>query len=460
MKRKNDNIEELEFIDFYEENNASVKSAYETDKNTQQNTEGLISQYDTTEQEPDNTDKFDIERAARRKKRLQEMKRRKKRQELIRRFFIPGAVILVICAFLAGIEIKKLFDKHETKKQNNVSDESANAEISTEENEQEKKKGNAIGYNHINIAGCFFGNAAAESIAAQLAYISSLHVQTLGGRNDLPLLSATADDLTQPLNDAVVSKNGVFIDIAEGRIMAQRDAGARISPASMTKILTILVAAEHITNPDDMVEITRDIADYSFSNECSVAGFEVGEKVSVRDLFYGTVLPSGADAALGLAIYVAGSQDAFVELMNQKLEEMGLSKTTHFTNCVGIYDDNHYSTAYDIGVILKAAYDNSFCREVLSAHRYTTAPTEQHPDGLDLSNLFLRRIEDRDTHGEVLCAKTGFVEEAGSCAASLGIGLDGKEYICVTVNSLNQWQCIKDQVALYQQLLPGEQSSD
>ena len=67
--------------------------------------------------------------------------------------------------------------------------------------------------------------------------------------------------------------------------MAQRDAGARISPASMTKILTILVAAEHITNPDDMVEITRDIADYSFSNECSVAGFEVGEKVSVRDLF-------------------------------------------------------------------------------------------------------------------------------------------------------------------------------
>ena len=86
MERKNDNIEELEFIDFYEENNASVKSAYETDKNTQQNTEGLISQYDTTEQEPDNTDKFDIERAARRKKRLQEMKRRKKRQELIRRF--------------------------------------------------------------------------------------------------------------------------------------------------------------------------------------------------------------------------------------------------------------------------------------------------------------------------------------------------------------------------------------
>ena len=118
-----------------------IKSAYETDKNTQQNTESLISQYDTTEQEPDNTDKFDIERAARRKKRLQEMKRRKKRQELIRRFFIPGAVILVICAFLAGVEIKKLFDKHETKKQNNVSDESANAEISTEENEQEKKKG-------------------------------------------------------------------------------------------------------------------------------------------------------------------------------------------------------------------------------------------------------------------------------------------------------------------------------
>ena len=141
------------------------------------------------------------------------------------------------------------------------------------------------------------------------------------------------------------------------------------------------MAAEHITDADDRFEITRDITDYSYTNKCSSMGFEVGEKVTVRDLFYGTVLPSGADAALGLAVYVAGSQDDFVALMNQKLEELGLSESSHFTNCVGLYDENHYSTVYDMAVILKAACDNSFCREVLSAHTYTSSATEQHPGG-------------------------------------------------------------------------------
>lgn len=228
----------------------------------------------------------------------------------------------------------------------------------------------------------------------------------------------------------------------------------RIPPASMTKILTVLVAAEHITDMDDTFEITREITDYSFTNGCSSAGFEIGETVTIKDLFYGTVLPSGAEAALGLAYYVSGSQEAFVELMNEKLDELGLSETTHFTNCVGVYEDAHYSTVYDIAVILKAAADNSFCREVLSAHKYTTTATEEHSEGLKLSNLFLRRIEDKDTHGEVLCAKTGFVDQSGNCAASLGIDKNGKEYICVTANATNQWRCIEDHEALYQQFLP------
>ena len=92
------------------------------------------------------------------------------------------------------------------------------------------------------------------------------------------------------------------------------------------------------------------------SNDCSGVGFEKGESVTVKDLLYGTVLPSGADAALGLAYYVAGSQEEFVTLMNQKLDELGLSETAHFTNCVGIYDADHYCTLYDLAVIMRAAY--------------------------------------------------------------------------------------------------------
>lgn len=412
----------------------------------------------------ENYDRDEMRRIAYRKKRMQEMKRRKRRQEQVRRFFIPGVIVLVICIFFAGRGIGKFAKKHKSENQDIVSDtqdpiletevESKTNEAEVKTNENEKSQ---ITYDKtMNLAGCYVDSSIAASIASELEYVSALCIQTLGGKNDLPPLNAKADEATTPVSSEVASENAVFIDVAEERILAQRDAKVRISPASMTKILTILVAAEHITDPDDTFEITIDITDYSYVNGCSNVGFEVGEKVTVRDLFYGTILPSGADAALGLAIYVSGSQEAFVELMNEKLDELGLSETSHFTNCVGLYDENHYSTVYDIAVMLKAACDNSFCREVLSAHIYTTSNTEQHPEGITPSNWFLRKIEDKDTHGEVLCAKTGFVAQSGNCAASLSVGNDGKEYICVTAHSTGNWQCIYDQVDLYQQLIPNQ----
>ncbi|MDD6290980.1 MAG: serine hydrolase [Lachnospiraceae bacterium] len=266
-------------------------------------------------------------------------------------------------------------------------------------------------------------------------------------------------DATATMPESVVSGNGILIDVESGEILAARGAHDRISPASMTKILTILVAAEQITPEqlDDKVTITIDITDYSFSNDCSNTGFEVDEQVTVRDLFYGTILPSGADSAVALATYVAGSHEAFVNLMNEKLTQMGLSDTTHFTNCVGLYDEDHYSTPYDMAVILKAATDNEWCREVLSTHVYTTSVTQEHPQGITISNWFLRRIEDKDTNGVVLCAKTGYVAQSGSCAASLAEDENGREYICVTAGSTSSWRCIYDQVDIYTAFLPNEQ---
>lgn len=265
---------------------------------------------------------------------------------------------------------------------------------------------------------------------------------------------ATSD--TANFDESIISQYGILIDVDSGAILAQKDAKERMNPASMTKILTVLVAAEHLTEADldETVSITIDITDYCYVNDCSNTGYALDEIVTVNDLFYGTILPSGADSALALAIYVAGSQEAFVELMNEKLAELGLAETSHFTNCIGLYDEEHYSTAYDMAVILKAAVDNEFCREVLSAHTYTTSQTEQHPEGLLISNWFLRRIEDRDTHGEVLCAKTGYVVQSGSCAASFSRGNDGREYLCVTAGSSGTWKCIADQVELYQRFLP------
>jgi len=219
----------------------------------------------------------------------------------------------------------------------------------------------------------------------------------------------------------------------------------------MTKVLTLLVAAEHVADRlDDTFTMTIDITDYCFVNDCSVVGLDIGETVSIRELLYGCILPSGADASLGLATYVASSHEAFVELMNQKLEELGLSETAHFTNCVGLYDEDHHCTVYDMAMILKAAMDNPLCREILDTRAYETMPTEAHPEGQILSNWFLRRIEDKDTGDiDVVGGKTGYVVQSGNCAASCGEDPDGNRYICVTGDAGSGWQAIYDHVALY-----------
>lgn len=256
-------------------------------------------------------------------------------------------------------------------------------------------------------------------------------------------------------SEEILSEYGILIDEKNNRIVASKGEKTRISPASMTKVLTLLVAAENITEEqlEDKVTMTLEITDYGFIHDCSSVGFLEGEQVTVRDLFYGTILQSGADAALGLATYVSGSHEAFVELMNEKLKELGLKESSNVTNCVGIYDKEHYSTVYDIAVIMKAAISNDFCKKVLSRHTYTTEFTKEHPEGITISNWFLRRIEDKDTGGLVLCAKTGFVNESGNCAVSYGTFQDGSPYICVTAGAHSSWRCIYDHVEIYNQYI-------
>lgn len=273
---------------------------------------------------------------------------------------------------------------------------------------------------------------------------------------------AETEDTVGIYSENVISEHAILIDESTDTVVAKKGAYDIISPASMTKVLTVLVAAEHITEGelDDPFTMTLEITDYAYVNDCSSVGFLDGEIVTVRDLFYGTILPSGGDAAVGLATYVAGSHEAFVELMNEKLEELGLADTAHFTNCVGLYDKEHYCSVYDMAIIMKAAMENELCGEFLSAKKYTTTPTEQHPEGIIISNWFLRRIEDKDTGGEVIGAKTGYVLQSGNCAVSYATcGASETPYICVTAGAHSSWRCIYDQVEIYTRYVP-EQTED
>ena len=232
--------------------------------------------------------------------------------------------------------------------------------------------------------------------------------------------------------EEVGSSYALLVDVDSGTIVAGRDYDTVMNPASMTKILTLLVAVENIDLSKldtDTEEITQEISNYVWQNQMSQVGWQIGDTPTIRSLLYGTILPSGADAAQALAIYTAGSEEEFVNLMNRKLADLGISDTAHFTNAVGAYDEDHYCTALDMATILPSGGEDS--------------------SAIGISNWFLRRIEDKDTHGEVVCAKTGYVGEAGFCCASYQESDDGGRYICVTADGAGIWPCIYDHVNIY-----------
>lgn len=379
-------------------------------------------------------DLYEQKRREQRSRRIAEMKRKKRQQELRRRLMLrlsPVVLVLVITIVI----VTKVISAHRPS-DNTVADDTATT---------------LVAESHVEDTADVSTDATISDEDSSQEEVDEVTVPAVDHTIYSAATAASTDNFFEA--DSVNSTYGIVVDLSNDTILAQQNAYTRINPASMTKVLTVLVAAEHISNLDDTFTMTQEINNYIYSNDCSAVNWENDETITIRDLFYGTILPSGADAALGLAYYVAGSQEAFVDLMNEKLDELGLSSTAHFTNCIGLYDENHYCTMYDMAMIMEAAVHNEWCREVLSAHKYTTSSTPQHPDGIEISNWFLRRIEDKDTHGEVVCAKTGFVVQSGNCAVSYGTDTKGNGYIIVTGNAHSSWRCIYDHVALYQKYL-------
>ena len=260
---------------------------------------------------------------------------------------------------------------------------------------------------------------------------------------------AAVTENTKTLDLELYSEYALLIDLESNTVLAQKNADQRIFPASMTKVMTVLTAAEHIENWDETFTMTQSIIDPLFLADASMAGFVHGEEVSMMDLLYGAVLPSGAEATEALAITVAGSEEAFAELMNEKAQELGL-QDTHFVDASGLHDENHYTTLSDMAIIMQAALDNPRCREVLTSVHHTSSQTEQNPDGVAMTNKFLYRIQPQQTGNvNIQAAKTGYTAQAMNCCVSYGIMENGREAICVTAHAWTGDYCIADHLALY-----------
>ncbi|MBQ1538163.1 MAG: D-alanyl-D-alanine carboxypeptidase [Ruminococcus sp.] len=262
----------------------------------------------------------------------------------------------------------------------------------------------------------------------------------------------------------VTAKYSVLLDVTNNKLYTARNYTKKAYPASLTKLMTIIVAIEHTDNLKDTYKFTKQDIQSLEDENASVAGFKAGEKVTVEDLLYGAMLPSGADATLGLANYVAGSEEAFVKLMNDKVEELGLTGT-HFTNASGLHDEDHYSTAMDMAMIVKYGLEtegvSKVFTKVISAESYTTKKSNKNKEGILLSSIFFQRYEgffiDRDEDGradaKIIGGKTGFTDESKYSLASV-YEVDGEYYVCVTLKSADSGKATMDNVAIAERYLP------
>ncbi len=261
------------------------------------------------------------------------------------------------------------------------------------------------------------------------------------------------DIYSKLLGNSIYSEHAIIVDIEKNRVVASRNSGVKMYPASMTKVMTLYVAVTNIPKADlysKTYKISRELTDYLYRENATVAGFGINEEVLLIDCLYGAILPSGADACIALATHLAGGEEGFAEMMNETAKELGLTGT-HFTNSTGLHDPDHYTTAYDMAVIMNAAMQNELCREVLSTAKYTSHSSPQNPDGRTWYSTALSRLSPYNKPSMTFVAgKTGYTPEARQCLVSVCRTADGKEYIMVTGYADHKDRAVDDAVdAIY-----------
>lgn len=208
----------------------------------------------------------------------------------------------------------------------------------------------------------------------------------------------------------------IIMDESNGRILFEKNADERRYPASTTKIMTCIIALEN--GPmGEMITIPNGIEPASGSSKL---GISPGEMMPFEDLLYGMMLASGNDASLAIAILTSGTENAFVQLMNEKVKALGLT-STHFVNSHGLHTVNHYTTARDLAIITRYAMSNDIFRDIVSTVTYDMAPTNFNPNGRTLTTKYDLLIEGKALYYEpCIGVKTGYTNAAGRCFVGAG----------------------------------------
>ncbi|HAQ41674.1 MAG TPA: D-alanyl-D-alanine carboxypeptidase [Clostridiales bacterium] len=246
----------------------------------------------------------------------------------------------------------------------------------------------------------------------------------------------------------LLCKTAVLIDAETGTILAEKNADQKMYPASLTKIMTAILAIE-MGELSDVIKVDDNTP---YEIEGSHIALEPGEIMTLNDMLYALMLPSANDVALAIAKHYGDSEEEFVKLMNAKAKELG-AYNTHFVNPHGLHNDNHYTTAADLALITRYAMKNETFRKIVRTEKYEVQPTNKKNETRYFTNL--NKLIYNSSYNQILVdgeyispkyeyatgVKTGYTPEAGNTLVA-SAEKNGTELIAVAMNgaSLDMYQ--------------------
>ncbi len=273
----------------------------------------------------------------------------------------------------------------------------------------------------------------------------------IGAKTRLPSFSRDLCVLDPEIRydeELILSKYAGLFNETSKEVLYAKNAADRIYPASMTKVMTALLVAENCPDLTVMVPVTAEALE-SVREGSSLAGLVEGEKYSVSDLLAALLVPSGNDAANVLAVFIDGSIEAFVERMNSRAKELGMLNT-HFVNANGLHDKNHYTSVYDLYLLMRTFITHRELAELASSRDATGAALQ--PDGSYIirswrsTNSICLGYTALPEGVSLTAAKTGYTVSAGRCLVIAVRSADGSDCIGVIAGAASH-------DALYEQIV-------
>ncbi len=246
-----------------------------------------------------------------------------------------------------------------------------------------------------------------------------------------------------PAGPELWAEAGILMDARTGTVLFGKNADKRLYPASITKLMTALLVLENCSL-SEVVTFSYE-ATHSIEPDASHISTTEGEQMTVEQCMYALLLKSANEVANGLAEHVAGSMEAFADMMNERAAQLGCTNT-HFVNAHGLHDENHYTTCHDMALIMQALIDNETFISISSADRYTIPPTNKQTEPRYLSQTHEMLRDSEYAYEGTVAGKNGYTPEAGNTLVTYAVR-GNLELIAVSLKS--NWHHYDDTIAMF-----------